>query len=290
MRGTRGSRGPRMGMSGHDDPGTIWNDVAAAWDESVDYVNGIAAPATDALVDSLEVTAGDRLLELAGGPGTLGERWANLVGPGGKVLVSDGSPAMVDAAARRLSPFPNVRTAHLDLTNLDRPDSSADIVVCRFGLMFVEEPARVLTEVHRVLAPGGRLGTMTWAGIELNPWVATVGMAAMANGILTGGPPVGPGELFSLSDPDRLAALAGDGGFGDVSVTEADLVFGAPDVDTHVRMVERLAAPLAVAFASATPDQVAAVHSFVSENSAPFSTGDGYEFPGKALLLTARKP
>lgn len=277
-------------MSGQDGPEATWDRVAGAWDSYVDYVNSHTADATAVLIDAVGVRPGDRLVELAGGPGTLGQRWFELVGPEGDVIVSDVAPSMVEAAARRLAAFPNVRTARLDLSAIDLADGSADVAVCRFGLMFVAEPERALAELHRILSPGGRLGTMTWAGPEHNAWVTTVGMAAMATGITTGGPPIGPGELFSLSDPDRLAALATEAGFDGVDVTDAEVTFTAPTVDAHVDMVEQLAAPLSAAFARATPDQVAAVRQMVADGAAPFATGDGYEFPGRALVLTATRP
>ncbi len=277
-------------MSGQDGPEATWDRVAGAWDSYVDYVNSHAADATAVLIDAVGVRPGDRLVELAGGPGTLGQRWSELVGPEGDVIVSDLAPSMVDAAARRLAPFPNVRTARLDMSAIDLADGSADVAVCRFGLMFVPEPERALAELHRILSPGGRLGTMTWAGPEHNAWVTTVGMAAMATGITTGGPPIGPGELFSLSDPDRLVTLATEAGFDGVGVTDAEVTFTAPTVDAHVDMVEQLAAPLSAAFAGATPDQIAAVRQMVADGAAPFAAGDGYEFPGRALVLTATRP
>jgi SAM-dependent methyltransferase len=277
-------------MARRDDPAETWDGVAAAWDASVDYVNDHMAAATDALIEALAVRPGERVVELAGGPGTLGARWSSLVGAGGTVVVSDVAPAMVEAATRRLAPFGNVTTACLDLTAVDLPDASADVVACRFGLMFVPEPAGAVAEIRRILAPGGRLGVMTWAGLEHNPWVATVGMAAMVNGITAGGPPVGPGELFSLADPDALAGLAADAGFEAVAVQEAAVDFRAPDVDTHVDRVAALAGPLAKALEAASDEQVAALRSMVADGAAPFATDGGYVFPGRALLLTATRP
>ncbi|MCC7078404.1 MAG: hypothetical protein IT198_14880 [Acidimicrobiia bacterium] len=46
---------------------------------------------------------------------------------------------------------------------------------------------------------------MTWAGPEHNPWMTCVGMAAAMNGLVAGPAPVGPGGIFSLTDPDRHA-------------------------------------------------------------------------------------
>lgn len=274
-------------MGDRDDTAALWGSVAEAWDASVDYVNDISAPATEVLIDKLAVRPGDRLIELAGGPGTLGATWSELVGPDGTVVVSDLAPEMVAIATRRLSSLANVSTAQVDLTAIDRPDGSADVAVCRHGLMFAPEPEVAIAEIHRILAPGGRMGAIVWAGLEHNAWVTSVGMAATVHGVSSGGPPVGPGQLFSLGDPDRLRQLAADAGFGGVEVTEVPFDFTAPDIDYHVEKVVSLAAPLAEAFRSATPEQLAAVRQTVAESSAGFATDDGYVFPGRVLVLTA---
>lgn len=277
-------------MAEGDDPAAVWGSVAGAWDSSVEFVNTMSAPATDAMLARLDVRPGDRLLELAGGPGTMGATWSEMVGPDGTVVVSDIAPEMVEAAERRLAALSNVSTAVIDLVDIDRPDESADVAVCRHGLMFVPEPPRALAEVRRVLADGGRLGVIVWAGIEHNAWVTSVGMAAGIHGLTSGGPPVGPGELFSLGDPDRLGQLAVDAGLGEVQVTESPFDFRADDIDLHVDMVARLAGPLASAFRAATPEQLIAVRQTVAEMAADYATEDGrYVFPGRALVLTAAR-
>lgn len=272
------------------DPATTWDGVAAAWDANTDYVDAHTGPATATLVDALDVRPGDRLVEFAAGPGAMAARWSELVGPSGTVLLSDISPEMLAAATRRAAPLDNVSVGLLDLAGIDLPDGAADVALCRCGLMFVPEPERALRELHRVLAPGGRLGVMTWAGLEHNPWVSTIGIAAMVEGVLTGGPPVGPGELFSLSDPDVLTSLAAEAGFTSVNVTDADFSFRARDVDDHIDFVEKLAAPLAKAFRAATPEQVAAVRRTVAESAGPYTTDSGVAFPARALLLTTTRP
>ena len=123
-----------------------------------------------------------------------------------------------------------------------------------------------------MLAPGGRTAATTWAGMEHNPWVTCVGMAAMVHGVVTGGPPVGPGGLFSLGDPEVLAGLARGAGLADVE------------------RVSRLAGPLARALAEATPSQRDAVHRTATELVSPHVTGTGgVAVPGRALLLVARR-
>lgn len=268
--------------------GQDWSAVAAAWDAKVDGEEELAS-ATDALLDRLAPAAGERVLELAAGPGSLGPVLASRVGPTGTVLLSDLAPAMVAAAERRNAGHANVDVAVIDASAIDRPDGSFDVVVCRMGLMFAPDPQAALGEVHRVLAPGGRLGALTWAGLEHNPWMTCVGMAAAVNGVVGGGPPVGPGGVFSLGDPEHLAALVEAAGFHDVVVEEHAVTFHAPDVDTHVARVSSLAGPLAAAFQAATADQLDAVRRTAATMAAPHLTDHGLELPGRALSVSARR-
>jgi SAM-dependent methyltransferase len=264
-----------------------WSDVAAAWDAHVDEADDHTAAATAALLDRLAVQPGDRVLELAAGPGTLGARWSQLVGPGGSIVLSDIAPGMVDVARRRNRGLPNVSVEVLDAAAIDRPDTSFDVVASRMGLMFVPEPATAFREIRRVLAPGGRLGALTWGGIAHNPWLTCVGMAAMANG-LGNGPPIGPGGIFSLGDPDQLAALVRDAGFLDVETAEISITFRAADIGEHIRRVSSLAGPLAGILKRASDEQRAAVRHTATELAAPFLTDDGLAMPGRAVLVSGR--
>jgi ubiquinone/menaquinone biosynthesis C-methylase UbiE len=98
-------------------------------------------------------------------------------------------------------PGPFVVCPYVVARQIDLPDASMDIVVFRMGLMLVTEPKRVLEECHRVLRSGGMLGVAVWAAPQHNPWLTSVGMAAMMHGLVSGGPPTGPGGPFSLADP-----------------------------------------------------------------------------------------
>ncbi len=269
-------------------PAQDWSAVAEAWDANVDEVDQYSVEATDALLARLSPRPGDRVLELASGPGSLGSAWSSLVGPSGHVLLSDIAPGMVEVAGRRNASLANVDVAVVDASAIDRADDAFDIVACRMGLMFTPDPSAALAEIHRVLAPGGRFGALTWAGLEHNPWMTCVGMAAMMNGLTSGGPPVGPGGIFSLGDPGELEALVVSAGFVDVHVEAFDLTFRADDIDSHVERVSSLAGPLATVLHDASPEQSAAVRRTASDLAAPYLTDRGLEIPGRALLVSGR--
>lgn len=270
------------------DAGGDWNGVAEAWDAHVDAIDVFIEPATKALIDSAGVREGDRLLELAAGPGAHGLTWSRLVGPSGGVLISDLAPAMVAVAGRRNAGVANVEVDAIDLTAIPRRDASFDVVACVMGLMFAPDPSVALVEIHRVLAPGGRLSALTWGGIEHNPWMTCVGMAAMMNGLVSGGPPTGPGSIFSLGDAGRLEGLVADAGFRDVVVEEIGVVFTAKHIDAHIDRVISLAGPLATMIRQASEDQRAAVRRTAADLAAPYVSAVGVEIPGRTLLVSAR--
>ena len=265
-----------------------WTAVATAWEDAAENTESKVVAPTEALIDAVAVRPGERVLELAAGPGALGARWSEAVGPSGTVLLSDIAPGMVEAARRRTASLANVDVAVIDASDIDRPDNSFDVVVCRMGLMFTPEPAAAFAEIARVLAPGGRFGALTWGAPQHNPWITCVGMAAMTNGLVSGGPPVGPGGIFSLGDPADLEALAKGAGFVDVAVAEHPALFEAATIEEHVTRVSSLAGQLAAVFASATPEQLEAVTRTAAALAADYITADGVRIPGRANLVTGR--
>lgn len=266
-----------------------WSAVASAWDAHVDGVDEESAAATAALLDVVAVQPGERVLELAAGPGSLGATWARLVGPNGSVVLSDVADGMVDVARRRNAAHTNVEVVTLDASSIDRPSESFDVVACRMGLMFTPDPTVALSEIRRVLVPDGRLGALTWAGLEHNPWMTCVGMAAMMNGLVAGGPPIGPGGIFSLGDPERLEELATGAGFTDVAVRDIAVVFRADTIDRHITRVSALAGPLTAVLRDATDEQRSALRQTATGLASPYVVDGALEIPGRALLVSGRR-
>lgn len=267
-----------------------WTAVADAWDAHADDEVDPTTPAIDVLIDRLAVQPGDRVLELTAGPGRLGSTWSTLVGDDGTVLISDLSPGMVEVARRRNAPLGNVTVGIADASAIDRPDGSFDVVASSMGLMFTPDPAIAFAEIRRVLVPGGRMAMLTWAGLEHNPWLTCVGMAAMMNGLVTGGPPVGPGAIFSLGDPDLVGPLVGAAGLVDVQTETVEVTFSAETIDAHVAKVASMAGPLAAVIEAASPEQQASLRRTASDLAAQYVTDAGVVIPGRALLTTAHKP
>ena len=203
------------------------------------------------------------------------------------MLCSDAAQGMVDLIAATVAHLPQVSAARIDAAEIPLPDGSVDAVAFQMGLMFALDPVTACSEIRRVLAPGGRVGIAVWAGPEHNPWLSCLGMAAMAQGVVTGGPPTGPGGLFSLSDPEVLRSTVARGGFEHVEIEQVAVEIRFDGLEDHFDHVSRLAGPLAAALAAA-PEKLDAVRATTAQLASAYLTEDGLVMPGRAYLASAR--
>src|SRR4026209_968200 len=120
----------------------IWATVAGRWGEHADYVATRGASVTATMLELPSPRAGERVLELACGAGGVGLPAAARVGPegGGGVAGGRGEMSAIAPARADVLGLTNVRTCVLDLEQIEQPDSSYDVVLCREGLMFAPDP------------------------------------------------------------------------------------------------------------------------------------------------------
>ncbi|MDQ3740820.1 MAG: methyltransferase domain-containing protein, partial [Actinomycetota bacterium] len=114
-----------------------WERAAAGWEAHADDHQRDAQPVSVRLLEHVEPQPGYRILELAAGVGDTGLLAAELVQPGGSVLITDGAEAMVEAARRRAEALgaTNVEVRQMEAEWIDLPAASVDGVVCRWGYM-----------------------------------------------------------------------------------------------------------------------------------------------------------
>ena len=198
----------------------MWASVAGGWDDHAEFVDERGAEVTARMLELASLQPGERVLELACGPGSVGLAAAPLVAPG-EVVMSDVAAAMTAIAARRAAErgLANVSTSELDIEGIDEPDASYDVVLCREGLMFATDHARAAGEIARVLKPDGRAAIAVWGPRERNPWLALVFEAVSAEAGHPVPPPGVPGP-FALDDAGRVAALLSGAALDGVSVEE----------------------------------------------------------------------
>lgn len=111
----------------------------------------------------MHLKRGDTALDLACGPGNFSRRFARTVGEGGLIVGYDGSRSMLDHALREDSGEQPEQLAyvHGEATELPFKAKSFDSVCCFAALNMFPEPMATLSEIARVLKPGGRLALLT---------------------------------------------------------------------------------------------------------------------------------
>ena len=107
--------------------------------------------------EALGVRTGERILDAGCGPGFYVSELAERVGPDGSVVGVDASAEMLAVAARRCETCTNVELAEGPVTELPLPDESVDRALCVQVLEYVHNVDLALSELRRVLRPGGRV-------------------------------------------------------------------------------------------------------------------------------------
>lgn len=113
-----------------------------------------------AAVRAAAVRPEDRALDVACGTGKLAA--ALRAAGAAEVIGLDAVPEMLDVARRRCAAA-GIAFVRGDAMALPFPDGRFDVVTIGFGLRNLSDPHAALAQMHRVLAPGGRLVVLEFA-------------------------------------------------------------------------------------------------------------------------------
>lgn len=106
------------------------------------------------------VRAGHVVLDVAGGTGDLTRKFAQKVGPSGRVILADINASMLHVGRDRLTDqgvVGNVDYVQANAENLPFADNYFDCVSIAFGLRNVTDKMAALRSMYRVLKPGGKI-------------------------------------------------------------------------------------------------------------------------------------
>jgi SAM-dependent methyltransferase len=141
-------------MTAFDDHERVqWAGRAAAYDGSF---AALCAHPAGALLDAAEVGAGDRVLDVGTGTGTVAVLACSR---GARVTAVDAEPSMLEVARRRA---PGAEIHRATLPRLPFGDGAFDAAVANFVINHVGDPVAAVRELRRVVRPGGRVAVTIW--------------------------------------------------------------------------------------------------------------------------------
>ena len=164
-------------MTNAGQPGGAWSAAFASAARSAMNVYAevmvprMFEPWARVLLGELAVEAGEAVIDVACGPGTVSRLAAAQSGPTGRVTGCDLSPAMLAIAKSR---EPAADGAPIDYVEapadrLPVADESFAVATCQQGLQFFPDRLAALAEMRRALRPGGQVGIAVWKRIAECP-------------------------------------------------------------------------------------------------------------------------
>ena len=212
-----------MGVSGNQAPP---RNFAERY-ESV-LVPVIFVPWAQELIRRAKPRDGERILDLACGTGVVTRTLAaSGIGPA-SLTGADHSADMLEVARA------NAQTAGLtanwvqaDAADLPFEDDSFDLAFCQQALQFFPDKQGALRDLHRVLAPGGRVAFCVQRELAVNPMLAAQAATLDKHVGAAAGDAVR--AICGLPDGDEIRALFEGAGFADVTVESVSLNLHHPD-------------------------------------------------------------
>ncbi len=131
----------------------FFNTRAATWDENVAEKD---ASRLEAMLARIDISPGGIVLDVGTGTGVFVPYLLKKIGGQGKLVCLDFAEKMLNIASEKKYNG-NVTFLCADIGDSDLPDGAFDAVVCYSVFPHFEDKPKILSEIHRVLQPGGRM-------------------------------------------------------------------------------------------------------------------------------------
>ena len=258
-----------------------WEKQAAGYE---DFFGQVTTRLVDPLLDAAEIRTGERVLDVATGPGYVAAAAAER---GAVTIGLDNAEAMLSRARRRL---PQIEFRRGSVEALPFPDGSFDAVVGNFILLHLGRPEQAAAEFVRVLVPGGRVALTVWDVPEKARLLGViVDAVAAAEATPPAEIPVGP-PIFRFADDREFDRLLRDQGLEDIEVRTIAFSHAAPSPDDLWRGLLGGTVRTSALIVRQSEDVQRKIRAAFDRIVQPYQVGDRLEIPVSVKLAAGRNP
>ena len=259
----------------------------------------VMSPVVKRLITLADLEEGQRVLDVATGPGMVARGAAALVKSDmtdgvdevGQVMGVDIANDAIEVARQRArdAGLTNIEFMIDDAEALQLADAQFDRVFCSFGLMHFPAPDKAMAEMARVLVPGGRVVVAVWGESQDVPFIE-LALRVMAR---TFPPPkVERPSMFRLGTPDALGSLATNAGLRVVAVAPLTVEVTVQDAADYWRLFLDVAGITTVALNKQPPEVRQKLVDDTAADLQPYfdRAANVYRLPNTVMTLRAEKP
>jgi ubiquinone/menaquinone biosynthesis C-methylase UbiE len=262
-----------------------WQGAAEAWDRWTPTLQSWLGPPTELMLDLARIGPGHRVLDVAAGAGEPAMTAAKRVGPTGSVLATDISSNILAYAQRAAAAqgLTNLETRVMDGEHLALPDAAFDAVLSRVGLIYFPDRQRALTEIRRVLVPGGRIAAMVYSTPEHNRFFSIpIGIIRRRAQL----PPPVPGQPgpFSLGGAGVLEAAYRQAGFREIAIRTVAAPLPMASAAEYVRFARESFGALHQMLAGVTEAEREATWDEITRELRQFEGAAGFVAPCELIV------
>ena len=257
------------------------NADAAAIYESQKVV-AIFRPLALATVRAIGIDPGDQVIDVACGTGIISRVLEQHHPDLARIVGVDLNPSMI-AKSKSLTGGSRIEWFQSDVAALPFKNHSFSLAICQQGLQYFPQKETALSEIRRVVEPGGRLALTVWSG-------ASPLFVAIANALRTHiNEDVARRSLtpFIFNDQAHISSLVRAAGFSKVAVTRI-VVDREVGPASHSIPREIASNPIASEVESEGSQVMKSIVESVDASLADFRVGDGFIVPQESFLFTAR--
>jgi ubiquinone/menaquinone biosynthesis C-methylase UbiE len=258
------------------------------WDKAAEYYEDSwkeqLKPAQDKLLEMIELKPGEDVLETACGTGLVTTQIARVVGAEGRVSATDISDGMIEIAGKRVEKenLTNINLKRMDAEELEFQEDSFDAAVCALGLMYVPDPVQTLSEMARVLKPGGRAGIAIWGERKNCGWAEI--FPIVDNRVASDVCPL----FFQQGTGNSLEYSMREAGFDQIELERLSVELYYPS-DEVALMAAFAGGPVALAYQKFDDKTRQEAHLEYLNSIAAYQNSEGYRIPGEFVVARGLK-